>query len=205
MQTRSKLALLELIGGLFGWIWIIASVASTYSLVAALALLLSPVVFGAEGHQGPEPSDDARFEFLKGLEGAWVGNSDSEEMPENRFEFHVTAGGHAVEEREMIGTPMEMLTVYHMESDKLVANHYCILGNQPRAIAARDVEENTLDFACTGKPASARSHADEHVHGWVMRLDDEGRLHYSAELMKQGQVTETPEFVLTRESKTASR
>lgn len=37
MQTRSKLALLELIGGLFGWIWIIASVASIYFLVAALA------------------------------------------------------------------------------------------------------------------------------------------------------------------------
>lgn len=37
MQTRSKLALLQLIGGLFGWIWIIASVASIYFLVAALA------------------------------------------------------------------------------------------------------------------------------------------------------------------------
>jgi hypothetical protein len=37
MQTRPKLALLELIGGLFGWVWIIASVASIYFLVAALA------------------------------------------------------------------------------------------------------------------------------------------------------------------------
>jgi len=37
MQTRSKLALLELIGGLFGWVWIIASIASIYFLVAALA------------------------------------------------------------------------------------------------------------------------------------------------------------------------
>ncbi len=37
MQTRSKLALLQLVGGLFGWIWIIASLASIYFLVAALA------------------------------------------------------------------------------------------------------------------------------------------------------------------------
>jgi hypothetical protein len=37
MQTRSKLVLLELVGGLFGWTWIIASVASVYFLVAALA------------------------------------------------------------------------------------------------------------------------------------------------------------------------
>ena len=37
MQTRSKLAFIQLIGGVFGWIWIIASVASIYFLVAALA------------------------------------------------------------------------------------------------------------------------------------------------------------------------
>lgn len=37
MHTRSKLAVLELVGGLFGWVWIIASVASIYFLVAALA------------------------------------------------------------------------------------------------------------------------------------------------------------------------
>lgn len=37
MQKRSKLAFLQLIGGLFGWIWIIASIASIYFLVAALA------------------------------------------------------------------------------------------------------------------------------------------------------------------------
>jgi hypothetical protein len=36
MQTRSKLALIELLGGLFGWIWILASVASIYFLFAAL-------------------------------------------------------------------------------------------------------------------------------------------------------------------------
>jgi hypothetical protein len=37
MQTRSKLVLLELVGGLLGWTWIIASLASVYFLVAALA------------------------------------------------------------------------------------------------------------------------------------------------------------------------
>jgi hypothetical protein len=37
METRSKLALLEVVGGLFGWLWIVASVASIYFLVAALA------------------------------------------------------------------------------------------------------------------------------------------------------------------------
>jgi hypothetical protein len=37
MQTRHELALLELVGGVFGWTWMIASVASVYFLLAALA------------------------------------------------------------------------------------------------------------------------------------------------------------------------
>lgn len=37
MQMRSKLVFFELAGGLFGWLWIIASVAGIYFLVAALA------------------------------------------------------------------------------------------------------------------------------------------------------------------------
>ena len=37
METRWKLALLQTIGGLFGWVWILASIASIYFLVAALA------------------------------------------------------------------------------------------------------------------------------------------------------------------------
>jgi len=37
MQTRTKLMALELIGGLFGWVWIFASIASVYLFVAAIA------------------------------------------------------------------------------------------------------------------------------------------------------------------------
>jgi hypothetical protein len=37
MTTRSKLALLNLIGGLLGWAWILASIAAGYFLIAAIA------------------------------------------------------------------------------------------------------------------------------------------------------------------------
>ena len=36
MQTNKKLAILELITGLFGWIWIIASIASLYYLAMVI-------------------------------------------------------------------------------------------------------------------------------------------------------------------------
>lgn len=36
METKTKLVWLELIGGILGWVWILASVASLYFLVVAI-------------------------------------------------------------------------------------------------------------------------------------------------------------------------
>ena len=36
MNTKSKLVILELIGGIFGWIWIISSLAGIYFFISAL-------------------------------------------------------------------------------------------------------------------------------------------------------------------------
>lgn len=174
--------------------------------VALLALLVGAAVVVADDSHEHAPAaavDDARFEFMKQLEGRWVGDGLSEGMPEGAFEFRLTAGGTAIEEREMIGTPMEMLTVYHMEGKDLVGNHYCMLGNQPRVVAAKTVRDDTLSFTCDGKPGNARSHDEEHVHSWKMRLDGD-KLFYSAELIKDGKLTEAPSVVLTRQSRTAS-
>ena len=105
----------------------------------------------------------------------------------------------------MIGTPMEMLTVYHMQGKDLVATHYCVLGNQPRLKAAKRVDDDTLAFSCSGKPGNAGSHDDKHVHAWSMKLEGHDRLVYSAELMEDGEPAEAPSFVLTRQAETASR
>lgn len=36
METKTKLVWLELVGGILGWVWILASVASLYFLVVAI-------------------------------------------------------------------------------------------------------------------------------------------------------------------------
>jgi len=173
-----------------------------------VVVLVSGAAFNsawAQDRHAPAAVDDPRFEFLQQLEGTWVAEEASEEMSHGSFEFRVTAGGTAIEVREMVGTPMEMLTVYHMQGADLVGTHYCMLGNQPRVTAAKKMDGQSLRFSCDGKPGNTKSHNDHHVHGWTMRLDDEGRLHDSAEMMKDGEVTEAPTFVLTRQETTASR
>lgn len=170
-------------------------------MILALVVLAALAVAGAadDKHRGHAPVDDPRFDFLTRLEGRWVGQPLEEGGPQSIHDFHVTAGGHAIEEREMIGTPMEMLTVYAMQGRDLVATHFCVLGNQPRMVAAERITGDTLDFACAGTPGNAASHDEEHVHGWSMHLDDQGRLHYSAQLVERGAVTEAPTMILTRE------
>jgi hypothetical protein len=174
-------------------------------ILGLAALFCAAAAVAGDSHEhGAAAPTDPRFEFLKGLAGTWVGKTSMPEMPETTYEFRVTAGGTAVEEREMVGTPMEMVTLYHMRGDELVATHYCMLGNQPRMNASKLVGDS-LSFACDGTPGNARSHDEEHVHGWTMRLEKDGSLHYAAELVKKGQVTEAPSIVLTRQTETASR
>jgi len=173
--------------------------------LAFFVLLGVGFALAGDADHGPKPSDDPRFEFLKRLEGSWTGESPVDGSPGGIFEFHVTAGGHAVEEREMVGTPMEMVTLYYMRGKQLVATHYCMLGNQPELEASRKVVDDTLAFTCNGTPGNASSHDDAHVHGWSMRIDDEGRLVYDAELHEGGKVSEAPSVILTRQQETASR
>jgi hypothetical protein len=175
-------------------------------MVMASALLCAGLaVAGDDAGHGPPPIQDARFDFLKSLAGTWIAEGSQPGSPGGTFEFRVTAGGHAVEEREMIGTPMEMVTLYHMDGRDLVGTHYCMLGNRPRVTAAPRVVDESLAFSCSGKPGGAGSHDEEHVHGWTLRRDGDGRVHYTAQLVRQGRVTEAPSMVLTRPTETSNR
>ncbi len=146
-----------------------------WAMVALSVLVATPAI-----------ADD-RLEFMKALAGEWV--AEGEEL-NGKYEFRVTAGGHAVEEREMIDTPMEMLTVYHLDGGDLVGTHYCMMGNRPRVIGSA-LSENSkrIEFTCDGKPGNTRSHDDPHIHHWSMTLQEDGSLQYDA-VMKTGDDTQ---------------
>ncbi len=159
-----------------------------------ILIVAAGFVFGG----GSTLADDPRLDFLKNLAGTWVGEPHHEGDPPTRFEFRVTAGGHAVEAREMAGSPMEMLTVYHLDGSDLVGTHYCMLGNQPRVIAAERIEKDTLRFECSGTPGNETSHDAEHIHGWTIRVDGD-TMHYQTNLMADGKSKEASGFKLQRQ------
>ncbi len=61
----------------------------------------------------------------------------------------ITGGGTTVVETFPVGTPAEMVTMYHKDGNDLVLTHYCSAGNQPR-MRAKTVTGNTLVFDFDG-------------------------------------------------------
>lgn len=121
----------------------------------------------------PAPAN-ASFERIKKMAGTWVeADKDGKATDKVVSVVKLTAGGSTVQETLFPGTPMEMMSVYHMDKGDLVMTHYCMLGNQPRMKADAKAPANQIKWVFTGgtnlDPAK-----DMHMHeGTVTFIDDD--------------------------------
>ena len=117
------------------------------SPVAGSLLLI--LTLGGPAFAQSAPAANA-FERLKSLEGEWI---DVEGVFGTKgavaVTYRVTGGGTTVVETFPVGTPGEMVTVYHKDGSNLVLTHYCSSANQPR-MRAKTVSGNTLVFDFDG-------------------------------------------------------
>jgi len=113
--------------------------------------------------QNPILNAEIAFNYLKQLEGEWIVQGGEEGI--FRWEFDLTSRDGIVIERLKKGTPTEMLTVYNLDSESLVANHFCQLQNQPKLIASNSDTEGDLHFFCDGHVGNTKSHEELHMHG----------------------------------------
>ena len=106
----------------------------------------------------------AGFDKLKALEGQWV-DADGVfgEKGKVVVTYKVTGSGHTVVETFPLGTPEEMVTVYHHDGNQLVLTHYCSSNTQPR-MTSRGLEGNTLTFDFAGG-ANIDPTVTSHMHG----------------------------------------
>lgn len=116
------------------------------------------------------------FNLLAGLEGKWVGKG-SEGQP-LEVTFRMTAGGSALMS-EIHGEGQEnMITMFHMDGDRLIMTHYCGVGNQPRmkvvSADAKSVSFEFFDGTNIGPGAGHMQHvtftqpdANHHTEEWV--------------------------------------
>jgi hypothetical protein len=117
------------------------------------------------------------FEQLKSLNGTWQGkNSQGQPLA---VSFRVTAGGSALMS-EIEGSGNEdMISMFHLDGNRLLMTHYCGAGNQPRmtGMASPDGKTITFNFLDATNLASPETghmrqlvismpDADHHVERW---------------------------------------
>ena len=151
----------------------------TILVPALLALACACASVTESSRVGSGHADEAKagFERIKALAGEWSGTGSSE-MPTVDVRYRVTGNGSAVEETLFPGTPHEMVTMYHLDGDRLMLTHYCAAGNQPTMIAvptgAMHGDGATIRFEFSGATNMA-SKNDGHMH--QAELTFEGKDH----------------------------
>lgn len=116
------------------------------------------------------------FELLKSMEGNWVGKNQQGQPIQ--VSFRITAAGSALMSEIHGHGPENMITMFHMDGDRLLMTHYCGAGNQPRMkIVASDAKSVSFEFfdgTNIGPGDGHMQHAtfatsdpDHHVEEWV--------------------------------------
>jgi hypothetical protein len=147
----------------------VRSFAPTAVLIAAIAMVVSAAaVAESDAHK--------QFDMLKGLEGKWVGKNSKGEALE--VTFRMTAGGSALMSEIHGHGPENMISMFHMDGERLLMTHYCGAGNQPRMRAvsadAKSVSFEFMDGTNIGPGDGHMQHvtfaepdASHHTEEWV--------------------------------------
>ena len=140
------------------------------AVAAVLLMLLSAIAMRAQ-------SDAQKsFQMLSGLEGKWEGKGSQGQSIE--VTFRMTAGGSALMSEIHGHGPENMVTMFHMDGDRLIMTHYCGAGNQPRmkvvAADAKSVSFEFFDGTNIGPGAGHMQHvtftqpdANHHIEEWT--------------------------------------
>ena len=90
----------------------------------------------------------AAFTKLKTLAGTWEAPT---KQGKSTTSYEVISNGSALVEHMEIAGESPMLTVYHLDGDRLVLTHYCTAGNQPHMQAeAYNPASNQIAFSFAG-------------------------------------------------------
>ena len=99
----------------------------TVAVVALIAVaLVAMPVLTASGQSRAA----AAFDKLRTLAGDWQGKAPDGKVV--KVSYQLVSGGTALMETLSPAGEENMITMYHLNGDKLIVTHYCSAGNQPR-------------------------------------------------------------------------
>jgi hypothetical protein len=170
------------------------------ALLSGLFLLALIVPLQADDKPAAkDPAKDtknARFEQLKKLAGEWYAADDKGKATDKLITtFKVISNGSAVQETIHPGTPMEMVTVYHLDGSDIVLTHYCALGNQPKLKLDAKSPANVLKFNFTSG-TNLDASKDMHMHEGSITFTDDDHIEWAWQAYQNGKPLEDHKLVL---------
>ena len=114
-------------------------------LVFTARLVLPAALFAGQPLAYLAPS--SAFDTMKTLMGLWEGTAreDGTDLPKTT-RFQMVAGSTVLAGWLNEGTPHEMVTMFHMDGNDLMATHYCAAHNQPRMVLVSGNDPSQLVF-----------------------------------------------------------
>lgn len=150
---------------------------AAYAAVMLLWLIASGMTVVAQTHAHPDKAagvdpTPARlaFERFRKLDGSWKGRSTK--GWEEEISYQTIAQGTVVVGTSFDAHPNEtMMTMIHLDGERLMLTHYCVAKNQPRLVATSYADDGkTVTFTFldgTNIPSRDRGHMDKVVFRFI--------------------------------------
>ena len=90
-----------------------------------------------------QANPQSALDKLKSLQGNWSGKTT--EGRNVQVSFRTVSGGSAIMS-EIHGEAEDMVTMFHLDGDRLLMTHYCAVGNQPRMVGSLSPDGKILTF-----------------------------------------------------------
>jgi hypothetical protein len=159
-----------------------------------LRIAVSFLLFTAATTAFAAPNAQQSFDKLKTLAGQWEGKSSKGIV---QVSYRVMANDSSIVSE--INAPGDnMISVFHMDKDRLLLTHYCGAGNQPRmqATTSPDGKSITFDFVDgTNIMPSQMGHmrrlivtmsdANHHLEEWIFATNDGKEMRELFELQRK--------------------
>src|SRR3954468_12948382 len=119
----------------------------------SLRFVLCAVLIGLSTMAVAQSDAQKSFDKLKSLAGTWEGKVTTDpKAPEidgklMQVSLRVTSMGNALmHEMTGGGRPDDPITMFYLDSDRLMLTHYCDAGNRPRMVAKPSADGKTVEF-----------------------------------------------------------
>lgn len=144
----------------------------SFRIAVSMVVLLAATAFAQDAQKA--------FDALKTLNGIWEGKASNGQV--TKVSFRPTANGSALMS-EIMGED-DMITMFHVDNNRLLMTHYCGAGNQPRMQGSVSPDGKTITFTfvdATNLASPKAGHmdhlvitipdADHHSEDWTFKTD----------------------------------